>query len=73
MRDRDGGGNLTKVQCKHLQKCYNELPHVQLMYANKNALTKKECTLTLLPVQNAHFVYYIGIVLTFIIAFIITP
>jgi hypothetical protein len=33
-RENNGGGNLTKIYCKHTCKCHNVLP-VQLLYANK--------------------------------------
>jgi hypothetical protein len=34
MMERDGGASLTNLQCKPIQKCHNEFPSVQLMYAN---------------------------------------
>jgi hypothetical protein len=36
MRENDGGGNLVKVYCRHICKCHNETPPVQLIYTNKN-------------------------------------
>jgi hypothetical protein len=30
------GVNLIKIHCKHICKCQNQSPHVQLIYANEN-------------------------------------
>jgi ribosomal protein L44E len=34
MREKDRGGNLINIYCKHICKCHNASP-VQVVYANK--------------------------------------
>jgi hypothetical protein len=35
LREKDGEVNLIKIHCKHICKCHNEFPPIQLIYDNE--------------------------------------
>jgi hypothetical protein len=40
MKKNDGGVNIIKIHCKHICKCHNVFPAIQLIYGNKNVKRK---------------------------------
>jgi hypothetical protein len=46
---RNGGANLTNVQCKTIGNCHNEFPSVQKIYADKNEKRSNIVKMTMFP------------------------